>query len=339
MDFDMSAETQIQTIQALGYTQPEAHFLRLVALHSGYFVRRQFLRSIDSQRGKRAQDFIDEVIARGHACREVYREDRHLFRLQSKAVYEALGDEDNRNRREHQSSTVRLRLMGLDFIIEHPEYRYLATQQEKLSYFFEQRGIDAQALPARLFRSNGTVTTRYFPDGFPQFVNGGNPPVVSFVYIDDAQLSAEAFRSYLRNHRKVFESLGAVDLVFVTTTPDRFVIAQKAVARFWSRLRESAAPAADLNRLLAHFPHRLLSEKLATRELNMAQINALQQDLHTLHSPYIDHLYAVWKEFGADGLRAEYAAQEKPANPPQINLTSSTLEYDYDLFGTLHVAS
>jgi hypothetical protein len=31
--------------------------------------------------------FIDELIARGHACREVFREDRHLFRLQSKVIY------------------------------------------------------------------------------------------------------------------------------------------------------------------------------------------------------------------------------------------------------------
>src|ERR1700730_354878 len=121
----MTIETQIQTIQTLGYCQPEAQFLRLVALHSGYFVRRQFLRYIGAQRGKRAQDFIDELIGRGHACREVFREDRHLFRLQSKVIYEALGGEDNRNRRGHEPSTMRLRLMGLDFILEHQDYLYL----------------------------------------------------------------------------------------------------------------------------------------------------------------------------------------------------------------------
>src|SRR5215471_8334167 len=149
----MTVEDQIQAIQNLGYSQPEAQFLRLVALHSGYFVRRQFLRSTDSQRGKRAHDFIDELIARGYACREVFREDRHLYRLQSKTIYEALGQEDNRNRREHQPSTVRLRLMGLDFILDHPDYRFLMTQQQRLEYFFGQRGIDAEALPARLFHS------------------------------------------------------------------------------------------------------------------------------------------------------------------------------------------
>src|SRR5215472_11392735 len=111
----MTVEDQIRAIQALGYSQPEAQFLRLVALHSGYFVRRQFLRSTESARGKRAQDFIDRLIARGHASREIFREDRHLFRLHSKTIYEALGHADNRNRREHQPSTLRLRLMALDF--------------------------------------------------------------------------------------------------------------------------------------------------------------------------------------------------------------------------------
>jgi len=335
----MTVENQVQSIQGLGYSQPEAHFLRIVALHSGYFVRRQFLRSIDCGRGKRAQDFIDELITRGHACREVFREDRHLFRLQSKAIYEALGDEDNRNRREHQPSTVRLRLMALDFILEHSTHRYLETQQDKLSYFFEQRGVDVEALPARLFRSNGKLTTRYFPDGFPQFVDGGNPPTVSFIYIDDAQLSANAFRSYLRNYRKLFWALGALDLVLVTTSSDRFVIGQKVLTRFLASVRESATPAIDLNRLLAHFPHRLLLEKRATGILNTAQMNALAEDILELAGPYFDHLYDVWKQSGEDGLREDCAAQQEASKPPEINLAACVLEHDYGLFGTLHAAS
>jgi len=335
----MSLETQIRTIQTLGYSELEAHFLRLVALHSGYFVRRQFLRSVGAERGQRAQDFIEELVGRGHARREVFREDRHLFRLQSKVIYEALGEEGNRNRREHQPSTVRLRLMGLDFILDHPGHRYLMTQQEKVRYFFEQRRIDAQALPSRFFRSNGTVTTRYFPDGFPQFVASADQAALSFVYVDDAQVSADAFRSYLQNYRNLFEALGAAGLVFLTTSPDRFGVGQKALARFWKRTFEAAAPAVDLNRLLTHFPHRLMFEKRDMRTLNTARMNQLSEDIHTLCGPYFDHLYEVWKESGAEGLRAECEAQEEASRPPNINLTSCVLEYDYDLFGTLHAVS
>jgi hypothetical protein len=104
--------------------------------------------------------------------------------------------------------------MAVDFVLEHRVHQYLVTQQERL---FEQRGIDAEALPARLFNSNGKLTTRYFPDGFPQFLHPDNPLAVSFVYIDDAQLTPNAFFAYLRNYRNLFERLGTLDLVFVTT--------------------------------------------------------------------------------------------------------------------------
>jgi len=229
--------------------------------------------------------------------------------------------------------------MALDFVLEHPMHRYLETQQDKLSYFFEQRGIDAEALPARFFRSNGKPTIRYLPDGFPQFVDGGNPPAVSFIYIDDAQLSTNAFRSYLRNYRKLFLALGALDLVLVTTSPDRFVVGQKVLRRFLVNVRESATPAVDMKRLLAHFPHRLLLEKRATGILNTAQMNALGEDIHDLAGPYFDHLYEVWKQSGEDGLGEECAAQREASKPPEIDLASCVLEHDYDLFGTLHAAS
>ena len=64
----MTLEQQIQTIQTFGYSEPEAQFLRLGALHSGYFLHRQFLRSVERRNGKYAQDFFDKLIARGHGC-------------------------------------------------------------------------------------------------------------------------------------------------------------------------------------------------------------------------------------------------------------------------------
>src|ERR1700692_4373472 len=222
----MTPEQQIQRIQTFGYSEPEAQFLRLVALHSGYFLRRQFLRSVERRNGKYAQDFFDKLIARGHGCGEVFRQDRHLFRLQSKAIYEALGTENNRNRREHQPSTIRLRLMGLDFILEYHEYRYFVTEQEKLFYFSQQCGIELEVLPARSIRANGALTTRYFPDGFPQFLDTGNPAGASFVYIDDEQLSVGTLRSYIDQYRALFQALRLAGLVFVTRHHWRFEAAR-----------------------------------------------------------------------------------------------------------------
>lgn len=98
-------------------------------------------------------------------------------------------------------------------------------------------------------------------------------------------------------------------------------------------------PGVDVNRLLAHFPHRLLFENRETRVLNTEQMRALAEDIHTLCGPHMDHLFDIWKQSGDEGLRAEHAAQQEASNPPRINFTSCVLEYDYDLFGTLHASS
>ena len=329
----MTIENQIQAIQALGYSKSEAQFLRLVALHSGYFVRRPFLPYLGALRGKRAQDLIDELIGRGHACREVFREDRHLFRLQSKVIYEALGQDHNRNRRERQPSTVRLRLMGLDFILEHPEHQYLVTQQEKLSYCFEQRGIDPQALPARFFRANGTLTTRYFPDEFPLFVYRGNLNTVSFVYIDDPQLSVEAFCSCIRHYHRLFQALGLVGLVFVTSHQCRFEIARKAVEQFSKRSGEQSHPFIDADRVLAH--SRLLAEHRKTVQLSETQIDQLGLDLKGFDRPMYTHPFKPWQVAGDQSVRPEIAAEEETKASLNVDFTVYVLAHKYDLFGTL----
>ncbi len=334
----MLPDEQIRAIQTLGYGPREAIFLRLVALHSGYFVRRQLLRVTDSHRGKRDQKFLQTLLDRGHARREIFREDRHLFRLQSKAIYLAVRQGESRNRREHQPSTVRLRLMGLDFILDHPEYSFLMTPEDKLSHLLQDCGIDPQTLPTRSFRSGGAVTAKYFPDGFPQFIRAGDTHA-SFVYVDDPQLSADSFRSYLRNYSRLFEVLGSVHLIFLTLFAERFKIGQRVLLDFSRRTWNTAQPPVGLNRLLAHFPHRQLFENGDTRHLNTAQMRALAEDIHDLNGARVQELYALWKERGPDALRAELAGKRTSSSAPEIDFTSSVLEYDYDLFGTLHVAS
>ena len=47
-------QDQIERIAALGYTEPEARFLYVVATHSGYFTMRQFNTFTGVSRGKRS---------------------------------------------------------------------------------------------------------------------------------------------------------------------------------------------------------------------------------------------------------------------------------------------
>jgi hypothetical protein len=79
------------------------------------------------------------------------------------------------------------------------------------------------------------------------------------------------------------------------------VVTQKTFARFWNRARDGALFAVDLNRLLVHFPHRLLYENRQTRSLNGAQMRALAEDIHTLCGAHIDHFFEIWKQSGDQG--------------------------------------
>jgi hypothetical protein len=45
---------QIERIKGLGYTEAEAHFLYIVAVHSGYFTLRQICTFANAARGKRS---------------------------------------------------------------------------------------------------------------------------------------------------------------------------------------------------------------------------------------------------------------------------------------------
>ena len=335
----MTAEQRIRAVEGFGYTEAEARFLCLVALHGGYFVRRQFLHSAGCELGKRAQDFIDKITARKHACREVYREDRHLFRLHYKPIYAAIGEEDNRNRREHQPATIRLRLMGLDFVLEHPEHEFLAAHQDKLRYFFETRKVEADFLPSRGFCARGAFAVRHFVDGFPMFLTAGQPPIISFTYVDDGQLTTAAFRSYLAQYCRLFQALGTVGLSFLTRSRDRFEAAQKALDRFCDRVTEGTRPSIDIERLLAHFPHRLMHERRDTRQLNKGQMDRLGLDLDTFDGPEFRRLFELWKRAGDDAVRAEFAVERDEQKPLKINFTACILEHDYDVFGTLQAAS
>jgi hypothetical protein len=335
----MTLEQQVRAIQSFGYTEAEARFLRLVALHGGYFVRRQFLRSAGCELGKRAQDFIDKLADRKHARREVYREDRHLYRLHFRPIYAAIGEEDNRNRREHQPATIRLRIMGLDFVLENPSYQFLATEQEKLRFFFETRRIEADLMPSRAFCVKGIFLTRHFVDAFPVFLNSAEPPAISFCFIDDGQFSTAAFRSYLRQYHRLFQSLGPVNLVFLTHNPTRGEAAAKTLRRFCDRLADSARPVVDTARLLVHFPYRALWEKRDTRHLNKVQIDQLAEDLHVFDGPRYTRLFEVWQQEGDDAVRAELAAENEMQVLLNISLTTCILEHDYELFGNLQATS
>src|SRR5881397_1909280 len=131
----MTTPERIAALQNFGYDADEAHFLCIAALHSGYFLRRQFLAFMRRSRGWRDSLLIDRLKTNQHCRITMYRQNRMVYHLAAKPLYDALDERDNRNRRERQPSTIKNKIMGLDFVLDHPQHQYLATEREKLDHF------------------------------------------------------------------------------------------------------------------------------------------------------------------------------------------------------------
>jgi hypothetical protein len=155
-------------LQELGYTEREAQFIELAALHSGYFVRRQFNAFLGQPRGRAAADLIQKLVHRHHVTCDVFFGHAHVYHLSAKPLYTLLGEPDNRHRRHRSPFGIKTKLMTLDYVLAHREARFLATEDARVAYFTE-RGIDRPRLPQLVYRARrgGPSTARYFVEKFP----------------------------------------------------------------------------------------------------------------------------------------------------------------------------
>jgi hypothetical protein len=94
-------KSSIENLRSLGYTQDEARFLYVVALHSGYFSARQYLTFTGAKTGEKSMAFTQKVLGKGHAAARLLLRNGRVYHLYSRLVYRAIGREHLRNRREH----------------------------------------------------------------------------------------------------------------------------------------------------------------------------------------------------------------------------------------------
>ena len=165
----MTLDDRVDALASLGLTPRQTHFIALVALHSGYCLRRQYLRFAGLRYGKNVREFLDGLVERGLATRFAYRGDRgHLYHLSARSIYRAIGQEDNRNRRHTSPALVARKLMVLDHVLGHHERDWYATEQEKVALLTERFGVPVGDLPQRVYTATDGVagpTIRSFVHG------------------------------------------------------------------------------------------------------------------------------------------------------------------------------
>jgi hypothetical protein len=212
-------QAQLAAVQALGYTESEARFLYLVALHSGYFVTRQFLGFTGARWGKRATLFWNKLQAARLARTYRFAQGGTVYHLFSRKLYRQIGQECLRNRREQEFEYVSTRIAMLDFVLGNLDNRYLETEPDKVAYFCSELNIPSTDLPSKTYggRYAAKPTVRYFVDRYPMFfpADVSAPRMLTFTYIEGAETNLTAFIHHLQSHLPLFRVLPEFHFLFL----------------------------------------------------------------------------------------------------------------------------
>jgi hypothetical protein len=305
-------QRQIEALTAFGYTVPEARFLQIVAIHSGYFTARQFLAFVDAKRGYRTHSLTQKLITQGHATMREYRHNGCIYHLYSRKLYAQLGHENLRNRRRHRLEAIRTRLLGLDFILANQGYQYLETEAEKVAYFCDQLRIEKACLPVKLYMGGPTSqpTLRYFVDKFPLFLSVprlGFSSVVTFSYVDPGLEAVAGFVTHLGQYQTLFRELADFRFLYVSSTPAHF---EKITELFNSTIKiplESDI-AADLIR---YFRARSIWNSSEFRTVSKTDLLFFNEAKRRFAGDHFETLFRNWKagRITEAELRAEFPAK------------------------------
>ena len=215
----------IASLQSIGYLEREASFLYLVAVHSGYFLSRQFSRFVNWRSGALSTRFLEKANRLHHIQVIECGRGHHIYHLTSKPVYSALGRQDSQNRRIKGDAHIKSRLMALDFILSNLHASVLEDEASKVDFFTTQCGIAHDVLP-----HSYVERPLYFPDGFPILVTNSGIP--KFTFFDEGQVTASRFERFLTQYQPLFESIGEFELIYVADTESNSTRATVTFNRF-----------------------------------------------------------------------------------------------------------
>jgi hypothetical protein len=133
------------------------------------------------------------------------RHGARVYHIHHKALYEAIGESENRNRRPMSLSRAIERLIVLDAVLDARDVTWLATAGEKLAYFTQATRLRPEDMPRIIFRTPRGQTVRYFPDKLPVGVLGDRE-THEFVYVVNRHVPVD-FRPYLYRHVRLLSVL------------------------------------------------------------------------------------------------------------------------------------
>jgi len=288
-------QDHIERIATLGYTEPEARFLYLVATHSGYFTLRQFNAFAAVCRGKRCMAFAQKLLKRGHANVRDYMGTGSVFHLFSRLIYGPIEKDNVRNRRRHSFDYIRTRLVQMDFLLENPGHDFLETESDKIHLFCESLAVPKDVLPAKVYegRAGSSPTVRYFVDKFPLFLAppiSGVSPVVTFGFVDSGTGSLWSFVEHLAAYQGLFRHLKSFRLLYIAPRATEF---RRAEERFRSSVKQPLE--SDVSgEILRYFAIRRKWEKHEYVVPVTADFEFLNEARRRFQGERFEGLYQAW---------------------------------------------
>jgi hypothetical protein len=324
----MTFDERVQAVQAFGCSPRQARFLALVALHGGYYLRRQYLTSSGTRNGKNAQRFLDHLVAREVSARCCYRADRgYVYRLQHRGLYRALGLDQNRNRRPAAPALIARKLMLLDIVLSEPGADWVATEADKVALFTTRFGVSSHDLPRSTLVADGADphTTRHFKDKLPIAVLG-QPPAAHFVYLA-VDGSASGFERFLLAHGRLLVALPTWAVVVAHPPQVRPTALEAAFRRFAGD--DPTVSATRIRDLERYFVARRAVERNEFTQLSIAELQAFRSTRLAVAEPRIEVLFAQWVASGTPRLDQSFLT--RPVTPGRLIVRR--IEHTYQQFG------
>ena len=319
----------MRELARLGYTERESAFLYLVGMHSGYFLRRQFLGFIRREDGAMAQRFLQKTVALQHVQPMEYASGRHIYHLKSKLIYRILGADDSQNRRTKGDRQIKARLMQGDYLVEHFGDRFLETTQQKVIFLREKLKVPFESLPYTKYQNSGAPA--YFPDRFPIAVkqeSNQSAPLLTLVFLDDGLRSISAFVRWLEQHTQLLRSLHRAEVVYASDNSRNFEDAEREFLRRFPAQVETKELPHGVEHFLSYLKIRTRYDR-QSGDFSIYDLGILREGMEIYTSLEQQALLAAW-EMGSTTeakIRARFEPQTR-----KISIQGYLLEYDYPIW-------
>lgn len=201
---------RVKAVVAFGLTDRQARFLVTVMLHSGVFVGRQYCTFAGITHGQTVHDFVEKLLARRLATATTLgcQQRARVFHVHHKPLYAAIGEPDNRNRKQVAIGRAIERLIILDGVLADPTITWLGAERDKRRYFIRRIGdrLEMHEYPQLVFGTAPKTTVRYFPDKLPIGFEPDSRRHV-FLYLPTSPVPMD-YRLFLLRHADLFHALG-----------------------------------------------------------------------------------------------------------------------------------